>query len=186
MKKIIGIVGSPERATTVDAVMSRIGATKSLGSIESAARKILFPEVKNGLVGETHIRKLANKLNVQIPVQKYAGRAVENQAEADAFFSTIVAQYAGEGWETTYFLDSDFFRRPDDMYSIVADNKNSAALKRRMDEDYIEVAALDEAEDKPRGVKYSLVVGENQEALEGKVKKLLAQIKKDIKESERK
>jgi hypothetical protein len=185
-KRIIGLLGPTEKAIQIDAILARIGATKSLGTLEGAARGSLFPVCKGGIVNENHIRKLSSRLNIQIPVGKYTGKAVESQAEADEFFSSIVKTYAGEAWEAEYFLDTDFFRNSDGMYSIVAEGKNSANLKRRLGEDYIELAILVDNEEKPRGVEYSLVLADEAgAALESKVKKVLGQIKKDLTERDR-
>lgn len=152
-RELIGLVGNRESTErVVKALQKNFGLPPSsvLGDLYLNAVELITPKEFKGMVSETVIRQMANKVGALISVTKYAGKKVENEEEQTDYLINLADKYASKGWIAKLFVDTDFFRRKTGKYVVTMNRKeDSDFLSRDLGVDYNPVMVYDSIEQKP-------------------------------------
>lgn len=152
-KELIGLVGSKESTEKVlKALQKNFGVPSDsiVGDVYEMALDIITPNEFKGLVGETTIRQMANKIGATISVTKYAGKKVDTESQQTDYLVTLANKYATKGWAAKLFVDTDFFRKKPGKYIAVVTRKDdSDFFSRDLGVDYKAVKVYDSVDDKP-------------------------------------
>lgn len=152
-RELIGLVGSKESTEKVLKALQKsfgVPSNSVVGDIYELALDIITPNEFKGLVSETTIRQMANKVGATISVTKYAGKKVSNEREMEDYLVNLADKYASRGWAAKLFMDTDFFRKKSGRYIAVVTRKDdSDFLSRDLGLDYKSVKVYDSIDDKP-------------------------------------
>lgn len=152
-RELIGLVGSKESTEKVLKALQKnfgVPAESVLGDIYLQATNIITPKEFKGIVSETTIRQMANKLGATVSVTKHAGKKVETEDEQTDYLVSLADKYANKGWAAKLFVDTDFFRKKSGRYIVVVTRQeDSDFLSRDLGVDYRTVRVYDNVEQKP-------------------------------------
>jgi hypothetical protein len=152
-RELIGLVGSKESTERVaKALIKNFGVPPSsmVGDIYLTALEIISPKEFKGIVSETVIRQMANKVGATISVTKYAGKKVDTEDQQSEYLVSLADKYATRGWAAKLFVDTDFFRKKTGKYiAQVTRKEDSDFLTRDLGVDYRTVMVYDSIDEKP-------------------------------------
>lgn len=162
VKELIGLVGSKESTEKVLKALQKsfgVPSDSVVGDIYQSALGVIQPKEFKGLVSETTIRQMANKIKTTISVTKYAGKKVETEQEQSDYLVTLANRYGPIGWAAKLFTDTDFFRRKPGRYvAIVTRKEDSDFLSFDLGVDYKAVKVYDSVDDKPENENGAYIV----------------------------
>lgn len=186
-KELIGLVGSKESTERVLKALQKnfaVPASNVIGDIYDQALAIITPNEFKGLVSETTIRQMANKVGATISVTKYAGKKADTQQEVTSYLVALADRYATKGWAAKLFVDTDFFRRKVGRYvAVVTRQDDSDFLTKDLGLDYKAVRVYDSVDDKPEtenGV-YIVVGGSTGKELNERISKAFMKLENKVK-----
>lgn len=151
-KELIGLVGSKESTEKVLKILHKnfgLPQSSAVGNVYEYALNIISPNDFKGLVSETTIRQMANKVGANISVTKYAGKPVASEKEQSDYLVELANKHATKGWAAKLFVDTDFFRKKPGRYvALITRQEDSDFLAKDLGVDYKPVKVYDRVEDK--------------------------------------
>lgn len=161
-KELIGLVGSKESTEKVlKALQKNFGVPLEnvVGDIYQSSLELIQPKEFKGLISETTIRQMANKIKTTISVTKYAGKKVETEQQQADYLLSLANKYGPIGWAAKLFTDTDFFRRKPGRYvAVVTRKEDSDFLSFDLGVDYRPVKVYDSVDDKPENENGAYIV----------------------------
>lgn len=177
MRKLIGLHGNLDAVNKVAKHIQALGAGVQIENVREASVSDLTPKGSFDIFGDTHVRQVASKLGIMIPVSLASGKATPGRYDIVNYTEELANKYAPKGWAATYFLNNSFYFKKEGVFTSAITNADDIEpLQNALNKDFVLVSVFESENEIPEVFSgLSIVIGPSK--LKEKTIKLLESIK---------